>query len=108
MTEQNIQQAAEKFIALEELSSLCRDDGWLMGFIQDTENERMVKAPSHMKEELLDRLSHPPSSLACERRISLPSAKPLSRRMELFLYSLRVSAAAMGAIIVLLLTPPVP
>ena len=52
MTEKNIpHQTIEKFIALENLYSLCRDDSWLMDFIQDTEDHRMVKAPAHMKEE---------------------------------------------------------
>lgn len=98
---------SEQRITLDELHSLCQDDRWLMNFIQDTENCRMVKAPSHMKEELLERLSHPPSSLLCTEALSLPlPEKPLSKRMELFIYSFRVSVAAMGAIIVLLLTPP--
>ena len=122
MTEKNIpHQTIEKFIALENLYSLCLDDSWLMDFIQDTEDHRMVKAPAHMKEETLKQISSPLSSPG-ERRIS-PSAitmlkdngiscrriknKPLSKHMELFLYSLRVSAATMGAIIVLFLAPPI-
>ena len=121
MTEPTIQQhTIEQFTSLEELYSLCQDDNWLMGFIQDTENHRMVKVPVHMKEETLKQISSPLSSPG-ERRIS-PSAitmlkdngiscrriknKPLSKHMELFLYSLRVSAATMGAIIVLFLAPP--
>lgn len=121
MTESTIQQQTiEQVTALEELYSLCQDDSWLMNFIQDTENHRMVKAPAHMKEETLKQISSPLSSPG-ERRISPPAFtvrkdnaiscgrtknKPLSRHMELFLYSLRVSVAAMGAIIVLFLTPP--
>lgn len=97
----------EKMTTLDELHSLCQNETWFAEFIQDTENYRMVKAPSHMKEELLERLSHPPSSLLPTEALSLPvPEKPLSKRMELFIYSLRVSVAAMGAIIVLLLTPP--
>lgn len=97
----------ERITTLDELNSLCQNENWFAEFIQDTENYRMVKAPSHMKEELLERLSHPPSSLLRTEALSLPvPEKPLSKRMELFIYSLRVSVAAMGAIIVLLLTPP--
>lgn len=120
MTEQILQPAAEKKIAIEELYSLCQDDDWLADFIQDTENCRMVKAPSHMKEETLVRLSHIPSPMPRQNML-LPAAesgrncrglpgsakkKNTSKRMELFIYSLRVSVAAMGAIIVLFLTPP--
>lgn len=107
MNEQTLPQTEKKVIPLEEVYSLCQDDQWLMNFIQDTENCRMVKAPSHMKEEMLERISYSPSLSSAGRSLSPPAAgKPLSKRMELFLYSLRVSAAAMGAIIILFLTPP--
>lgn len=120
MTEQILQPEAKKQIALEELYSLCQDDTWLMDFIQDTEEHRMVKAPSHMKEETLIRLSPTPSpqphqtmlfpaARPCKNSAAvpdIPEKKPMSKRMELFLYSLRVSVAAMGAIIVLFLAPP--
>lgn len=60
MTEKNIpHQTIEKFIALENLYSLCLDDSWLMDFIQDTEDHRMVKAPAHMKEETLKQITPP-------------------------------------------------
>ena len=83
-------------VSLDELSALCQDDNWLENLIQNKESSHMINAPSRLKEETLDRLAAAESS---------PKKFIFNPRRQLFQYSLRVSAAAIGAIILLFSAP---
>lgn len=74
---------------LQEFSLLCQDDQWLSDFIQDTEEHQMLTAPSRLMPDTLTKL----------QKIQL------SKRIQLITYSLRVSLAATGAILILFTTP---
>ncbi|MDO5549921.1 MAG: hypothetical protein Q4F76_02010 [Lachnospiraceae bacterium] len=91
LTERNAADPAEGNLPsnLQEFSFLCQDDHWLSDFIQDTENHQMLTAPSRLM----------PDTLAKLQKIQL------SKRIQLITYSLRVSLAAAGAILILFTTP---
>lgn len=107
MTNQNLlPDSGNTSVSLEDLSALCQDNDWMDRFILDTQEHHLLHAPSRMMQETLDRCSAP-SSRANERsRREWSGKKPFSKQMQLFIYSLRVSAAAAGAIILLFATPP--
>ncbi len=93
---QTPQTARTDRISLEDLSLLCQDDDWMEQFIADTQENHMKNAPFHMKEEVLER----------QRQIDAPSKIPFpSPKIQLLRYSLQVSAAAVGAIILLFTWP---
>lgn len=74
---------------LQELSLLCQDDGWLLALIQDTEDHHMLTAPSHLETDTIERLE----------KLQRP------KRIQLITYSMRVSLAAAGAILILFTAP---
>lgn len=107
MTNQNLPlDSGNPFVSLEELSALCQDDDWMDQFILDTQNHHLLHAPSRMTQETLERCSSPSSRTHEHSRQEWSEKKPFSKQMQLFIYSLRVSAAAAGAIILLFATPP--
>lgn len=65
------------------------DDDWLLAFIQDTEEHHMVSAPSRLRSETLQK---------AEKQLH-------SQRIQLIIYSMRVSLAAAGAIFILFTMP---
>lgn len=91
LTERNAADPAEGNLPsnLQEFSLLCQDDHWLSDFIQDTEEHQMLTAPSRLMPDTLTKL----------QKIQL------SKRIQLITYSLRVSLAAAGAILILFTTP---
>lgn len=107
MTNQNLpHDFGNTSVSLEELSALCQDDNWMNRFILDTQNHHLLHAPSRMMQETLERCSAPSSPANERSRREWSGKKPFSKQMQLFIYSLRVSAAAAGAIILLFATPP--
>lgn len=107
MTNQNLPlDPGNTFVSLEELSALCQDNDWMDRFILDTQEHYLLHAPSHMMQETLEQCSAASSRAVSRSRRELPEKTPFSKQMQLLIYSLRVSAAAVGAIILLFTTPP--
>ena len=75
--------------SLQELAFLCQNDDWFMNFIQDTEANQMLSAPPQMDTALL---------VKAEKQ-------QRSGRIQLICYSMRVSLAATGAILMLFIAP---
>lgn len=74
---------------LPDFALLCQDEDWLSAFIQDTEEHHMMTAPSRLKADTLVKTEK----------------LPLSKGIQFITYSLRVSLAAAGAILILFTTP---
>lgn len=87
MDEQNQRQ---KLISTDQLAVYCSDDCWLAEFVRDTEENHLVKAPARLKKDIQAKVA----------------GLTLSRRIQLIFYSMKVSAAAVGAILILFMTPP--
>ncbi len=85
---------------LKEQESLClimdreMTEAELAKFIQGIENEAMLTAPRHLKENILNKSIQPGTKIARQ-------SKTLSAKMQLMLYSLKISAAVAGAIFLL-------
>lgn len=75
--------------SLKELTFLCQDDDWFMNFIQDTEANQMIPAPPQMEISLMEKAEK----------------QQHSSRFQLIQYSIKVSLAAAGAIVMLFTTP---
>lgn len=102
----NRQQTKEKpAVELEKFASLLQDENWFAGFIQNTEENWMIQAPSHMKQETLSQLCLLPETAKEPKRIPAPK-KAHSKNMQLFFYSIRVTGAVAGAILFLFIAPP--
>lgn len=85
------QDEKEKF-----LEHICSCDYCSRLFAESMETE-LVKAPRDLKENLLREVRRPEIRLAVK-------AKETSKRLQLFLYSLKVGTATVGALLILLLT----
>lgn len=102
----NRQQTNEKpTVELEKLAGLLQDEDWFAGFIQNTEENWMIQAPSHMKQETLSQLYLLPETVKETKRIPAPK-RTHSKNMQLFFYSIRVTGAVAGAILFLFIAPP--
>lgn len=102
----NRQQINKKPTAeLEMFTVLSQDEDWLAGFIQNTEENWMLQAPSHMKQEVLSQLSLLPKTVKETKKDPVPQ-KTHSKNMQLFFYSIRVTGAVAGAILFLFTAPP--
>ena len=66
--------------------------------IRQTEAEGLIKAPAHMKQEILERSRRVDYQLAI-------TTKRLSKQMQLFFYSLKVGAAVAAALFLLFMVP---
>lgn len=66
----------------------------LMQFIQSVEKDSLIKAPAHMKEEILLKSRKPVVALEVE-------TKKVSKKVQLLLYGLKVSAVAAAALTLL-------
>lgn len=71
------------------LALSCQDDDWLRAFIQDMEQNHLMTAPTRIQAETLEK---------AQKRLR-------SRRIQLMIYSMRVSLAAAGAIVILFTMP---
>lgn len=72
------------------------------------EKEELVMAPAHLKAEILSRCrqtSQKPAVRSAVPEVSRPVPRPLTKRMELFFYSLRVGAAVACSLILLAFMP---
>lgn len=87
MDEQNQRQ---ELISTDRLAVYCSDDRWLEEFVRDTEENHLVKAPAHLEKDIRAKIA----------------GITLSRRIQLVFYSMKVSAAAVGAILILFMAPP--
>ena len=92
-------------VELEKFTILSQDEDWLAGFIQDTEENWMIQAPSHMKQETLSQLSLLPETIKETKKFPAPR-KAFSKNIQLFFYSIRVPGAVAGAILFLFIAPP--
>ena len=73
-------------------------DAYTEQLIRQVEAEGLIKAPAHMKQEILDRSGRMDYQLAV-------TTKKVSRQMQLFFYSLKVGAAVVTALFLLLMVP---
>lgn len=74
---------------LNQLAFLCQDDHWLMELIRDTETNQMITAPAYVEAAVLSKTGQP---ARC-------------KKLKLICYSLKVSLAAAGTILLLFSTP---
>ncbi len=74
---------------LDRLALSCQDDDWLFALIQDTEQHHLLTAPARIRTKTLE---------MSQRQLR-------SKRIQLMIYSMRVSLAAAGAIVVLFTMP---
>ncbi len=68
------------------------------------EKQELVRAPAHLKAEILSRCRQP-SRKSAVPAVSRPVRRPLTKRMELFFYSLRVGAAVACSLMLLAFMP---
>lgn len=86
-----MQDEKEKF-----LEHICSCD-FCSGLLAESMEKELVKAPHDLKANLLREVLRPDIRLAVK-------VKETSKRMQLFLYSLKVGTATAGALLILLLT----
>ncbi len=67
------------------------DDAQLMELISEVEANEMLQAPAHMKEEILQKMKNPAVVLTVQ-------TKKVSKKVQLFLYSLKISTAVAVAL----------
>ena len=89
----------EEYIKQNKKYSLSNDmsEFELMQFIQAVENDSMLKAPSNMKDEILKKSKKPVVAMEI-------GTKKVSKKLQLFLYGLKVSAVAAAALTLLVLS----
>ncbi len=73
-------------------------DAYTEQIIRRVEAEGLIKAPAHMKQEILERSERIDYQLAVTTR-------KVSRQMQLFFYSLKVGAAVVTALFLLFMVP---
>lgn len=73
-------------------------DAYVQELIRQVEAEGLLKAPAHMKQEILER------SRRADYQLVLQTRK-VSRNMQLFFYSLKVGAAVVMALFLLFAVP---
>ena len=73
-------------------------DAYTEQIIRQVEAEGLIKAPAHMKQEILERSERIDYQLAVTTR-------KVSRQMQLFFYSLKVGAAVVTALFLLFMVP---
>mgnify|MGYP006865384928 CR=1 FL=1 len=73
-------------------------DAYTEQIIRRVEAEGLIKAPAHMKQEILERSERIDYQLAVTTR-------KVSRQMQLFFYSLKVGAAVATALFLLFMVP---
>ncbi|MCI8376058.1 MAG: hypothetical protein HFI29_11580 [Lachnospiraceae bacterium] len=73
-------------------------DAYTEQLIRQVEAEGLIKAPAHMKQEILERSGRMDYQLAV-------TTKRVSRQMQLFFYSLKVGAAVATALFLLFMVP---
>ena len=73
-------------------------DAYTEQLIRRVEAEGLIKAPAHMKQEILERSERIDYQLAVTTR-------KVSRQMQLFFYSLKVGAAVVTALFLLFMVP---
>lgn len=67
------------------------DDAQLMELMSEVEANEMLRAPAHMKEEILQKMKNPAVVLTVQ-------TKKASKKVQLFLYSLKISTAVAVAL----------
>jgi anti-sigma factor RsiW len=78
------------------LEHICSCD-FCSGLFADSMKEDLVRAPRDLKDKLMRTIERPEVQLA-------KHAREVSKRMQLFLYSLKVGTAMAGALLLLFLT----
>ncbi|MCI9384696.1 MAG: hypothetical protein HFI24_10930, partial [Lachnospiraceae bacterium] len=73
-------------------------DAYTEQLIRQVEKEGLIKAPAHMKQEILERSKRLDYQLAVTTR-------KVSKQMQLFFYSLKVGAAVVTALFLLFMVP---
>lgn len=73
-------------------------DDYTEQLIRQAEAEGLIKAPAHMKQEILER------SRRMDYQMAVTTRK-VSKQMQLFFYSLKVGAAVVTALFLLLMVP---
>lgn len=73
-------------------------DAYTERIIRQAEAEGLIKAPAHMKQEILERSRRMDYQLAVTTRKA-------SKQMQLFFYSLKVGAAVVAALFLLFMVP---
>lgn len=73
-------------------------DAYTEQLIRQVEAEGLIKAPAHMKQEILERSRRVDYQLAV-------TTKKASKQMQLFFYSLKVGAAVATALFLLFMVP---
>lgn len=73
-------------------------DAYTEELIRQVEEEGLIKAPAHMKQEILER------SQRVDYQLAVTSRK-VSKQMQLFFYSLKVGAAVVTALFLLFTVP---
>ena len=89
----------KEYINKKENYSLKKDmsDYELMQFIESIEENSLIKAPAHMKEEIMQKSKNPMVQITVE-------TKRVSKKLQLFLYGLKVSAVAAAALTLLVVS----
>ena len=73
-------------------------DAYTEQLIRQVEKEGLIKAPAHMKQEILERSKRLDYQLAA-------TTQKVSKQMQLFFYSLKVGAAVVTALFLLFMVP---
>ena len=73
-------------------------DAYTLDLIWQVESEGLIKAPVHMKAEILERSQRPDYQIALQTR-------QISKKMQFFFYSLKVGAAVVTALLLLFMIP---